>query len=174
YHKDASTIQEKTADANTVPSILDKQRLVLTTATKILTTRGPDKGFVSEPETGLVIASESVVAHDMISLAWLIKNRAALSEREKKLFRDTYKSQFLVNNVNRLVVGLLGGLTEVWDTEKLVRNDLSAIWDDRVLSRAFEVFGGVPRVTLVDEGNTVPSTIKNELTRMVVRSVLKI
>ncbi|MBW1801702.1 MAG: DUF362 domain-containing protein, partial [Deltaproteobacteria bacterium] len=75
YHKYASSIQEKTADANTVTSLRDKQRLVLTTGTKILTTFGPDKGFVSEPETGLVLASESIVAHDMVSLAWLLQNR---------------------------------------------------------------------------------------------------
>lgn len=172
YHKGASTIQEKTADANTVSSILDKQRLVLTTATKILTTFGPDKGAVSEPQTGLVIASESVVAHDMVSLAWLIMNRASLPVQ--KSYRDPYKSQFLVNNINRLVVGHLGGLTEVWGTEKLVRNDLAAIWDDRVLSRAFEVFGGVPRVALFDEDNTVPAGIKKKLEKMLVKPFLRV
>jgi len=83
YHKIASTIQEKTADANTVKCLRDKQRLVLTTATQIITTKGPDDGFVAQPETGLVIASESIVAHDMVSLAWLLHNRRAMSESER-------------------------------------------------------------------------------------------
>ena len=37
YHKGASTIQEKTADANTVKCLRDKQRLTLTAATHSLT-----------------------------------------------------------------------------------------------------------------------------------------
>ena len=71
YHRDASTFQEKTAEGNTVGTLRKKQRLVLSAADKILTTYGPDKGYVFQPETGLVIASESVVAHDMVTLAWL-------------------------------------------------------------------------------------------------------
>ena len=46
YHRDASTFQEKTAEGNTVGTLLQKQRLVLTAADKILTSFGPDKGYV--------------------------------------------------------------------------------------------------------------------------------
>ena len=156
YHKVASTIQEKTADANTVKCLRDKQRLVLTAATQILTTQGPDDGFVAEPETGLVIASESIVAHDMVSLAWLLQNRLTMSEQEKKSSRDPYTSQFIVGNANRLVVMHLGGLGEAARAERLVRNDIASIWDDRVLNRAYEVFGGIPKIKLVDVGDSVP------------------
>ena len=45
YHRDASTFQEKTAEGNTVNTLLKKQRLVISAADKILTTYGPDKGF---------------------------------------------------------------------------------------------------------------------------------
>jgi uncharacterized protein (DUF362 family) len=156
YHKVASTIQEKTADANTVKCLRDKQRLTLTAATQILTTLGPDDGFVAQPETGLVIASESVVAHDMVSLAWLLENRSAMSEKERADSRDPYQRQAVVANLNRFVVMRLGGLGEAWRAEKLVRNDINRIWDDRVLNRAYEVFGGIPRVELVDVGDSVP------------------
>jgi uncharacterized protein (DUF362 family) len=167
YHKYASTIQEKTADANTVKSLHDKQRLVLTAGTKVLTTYGPNKGFVSEPETGLVIASESIVAHDMISLAWLLQNRKTMSEEENKSARDPYKRQFIVSNTNRFVVMLLGGFGEAWNVEKLVRNDIDSIWDDRVLNRAYEVFGGIPQVRLVDGEDSVSKDIKKKLMDMV-------
>lgn len=167
YHKYASTIQEKTADANTVKSLRDKQRLVLTTGTKILTTYGPDKGFVAEPETGLVIASESIVAHDMVSLAWLLENRKVMSEEEKKSTRDPYKRQFVVSNANRVVVMMLGGFGEAWKAEKLVRNDIDRIWDDRVLNRAYKVFGGIPRVKLVDGEDSVSNETKKKLKDMV-------
>jgi uncharacterized protein (DUF362 family) len=167
YHKYASTIQEKTADANTVKSLHDKQRLVLTAGTKVLTTYGPNKGFVSEPEKGLVIASESIVAHDMISLAWLLQNRKIMSEEENESARDPYKRQFIVSNTNRFVVLLLGGFGEAWNAEKLVRNDIDSIWDDRVLNRAYEVFGSIPQVKLVDGEDSVSKDIKKKLMDMV-------
>jgi hypothetical protein len=163
YHKVASTIQEKTADANTVTCLRDKQRLTLTAATQILTTLGPDDGFVAQPETGLVIASESVVAHDMVSLAWLLENRSAMSEEEQADSRDPYKRQAMVGNLNRLVVMRLGGFREAWRAEKLVRNDINSIWDDRVLNRAYEIFGGIPRVELVDVGGAVPQGTREAL-----------
>ncbi|MBT8358522.1 MAG: DUF362 domain-containing protein, partial [Desulfobacterales bacterium] len=167
YHKYASTIQEKTADANTVKTLRDKQRLVLTVGTKILTTFGPDKGFVMRPETGLVIASENIVAHDMVSLAWLLKNRFGMSEEEVKGSKDPYKKQFIVSTANRVVVKLLGGFGDALGAQKLVRNDLNSIWDDRVLNRAYEVFGGVPKVDLVDIEDSVPRDMKKQLSEMV-------
>jgi uncharacterized protein (DUF362 family) len=170
YHKMASTIQEKTADANTVKCLRDKQRLVLTTATQIITTKGPDDGFVAKPETGLVIASESIVAHDMVSLAWLLQNRRAMSDEERAGSRDPYQRQVVVGNLNRLVVRRLGGLGEAVHAEKLLRNDIDSIWDDRVLNRAYEVFGGLPEVRLVDVGESVPQEVKEGLTSMVSRS----
>jgi uncharacterized protein (DUF362 family) len=170
YHKMASTIQEKTADANTVKCLRDKQRLVLTTATQIIATKGPDDGFVMMPETGLVIASESVVAHDMVSLAWLLQNRRAMSEEERARSRDPYESQAIVGSLNRVVVRLLGGRREALHAERLLRNDIDSIWDDRALNRAYEVFGGIPEVKLVDVGESVPHEVREGLVGMVSRS----
>ena len=92
YHRDASTFHEKTAESNTVSSLREKQRLVLTSATRTLATFGPDKGYVTEPETGLIIASESVVAHDMLSLAWLLENRRMVPDNEKAASKDPNRS----------------------------------------------------------------------------------
>ena len=169
YHRFASTIQEKTADANTVPSLLGKQRLVITDATQMITTLGPDNGFIARPETGLVIASQNIVAHDMVSLAWLLVNRFAMTEEERSEFRDPYTNQFLVSNLNRLVVTRLGEFKHILGTEKLVRNDLNCIWDDRVLNRAFEVFGGIPRLGFVNVKDSVPADLLTSLESMVTR-----
>ena len=169
YHKEASTIQEKTADANTVKCLREKQRLVLTTATQILTTLGPNDGFVAQPEMGAVIASESIVAHDMVSLAWLLHNRRAMSESERAGSRDPYQHQAIVANLNRFVVMRLGGLGEAVHAERLLRNDIDSIWDDRVLNRAYEVFGGIPEVKLVDVRASVPQDVKEGLLGMVSR-----
>ena len=45
YHRDAATFHEKTAEANTARILLDKQRIVVSAADRILTTFGPDDGL---------------------------------------------------------------------------------------------------------------------------------
>ena len=170
YHQDAATLQEKTAEGNTGTTLLRKQRLVLSAADKVLATCGPNRGYVSHPETGLIIASESVVAHDMVSLAWLLKNRRHTRESARGKILDPYQSQFLVALINRLVVGRLGGCRPALASQKLARNDIETIWDDRVLNRAYQVFGRIPRVLLKAANETLPAELKNELTEMIIPS----
>lgn len=167
YHRDASSIQEKTAEGNTVETLLRKQRLVLSAADKILTTFGPDKGRVFQPENGLVIASESVVAHDMVSLAWLLENRNRLPSSEKEGLKDPYNYQWAVTIANHWVVGKLGGWGPVFTAEKLTRNDIRTIWDDRVLNQAYRVFGGPPRLILETANERVPENLVKRLNGMV-------
>jgi hypothetical protein len=169
YHHDAATFHQKTAEANTTSSIQDKQRLVLTVATRTLATYGPDKGYVTEPETGLILASQSVVAHDMVSLAWLLENRKLAPDSEKKGSHDPYNSQAIVGIANRMVVKWLGGLGAALSAQRLIRNDINTIWDDRVLNRAYWLWNGVPEVVLVDAAGTVPSSLKETLAAMVTR-----
>lgn len=166
YHHDAASFHEKTAEANTVTSLKEKQRLTLTVANKIQATFGPDKGYVVEPDIGLIFASESLVAHDMISLAWLLDSRLKVPEEQQKVYQDPYKSQFVVNLANRWVVNLLGGIVQATGAEKLLRNDLEAIWDDRVLRRAFELFGGVPQLRFIEANSGVPIELRRRLTTM--------
>jgi uncharacterized protein (DUF362 family) len=170
YHRNAATIQEKTADANTVPSLLNKQRFVINDASQMITTLGPDNGFIVKPETGLIIASQDVVAHDMVALAWLLRNRFAMTEEELAEYRDPYTNQFLVQTLNRAVVTRLGGAKHVLGSEKLTRNDLDSIWDDRVLNRAYEIFGGIPQLSLLNVNDTVPNDILLALKEMVTTS----
>jgi hypothetical protein len=130
---------------------------------------GPDDGFIAKPKTGLVVASEAIVAHDMVSLAWLLHNRRAMSEKEQAGSRDPYKRQLIVSILNRLVVRRLGGLGNAAHAEGLLRNDLGSIWDDRVLNRAYQVFGGIPEVRIFNVDNTTPQKTIDILAEMVSR-----
>ncbi len=170
YHHDAATFHEKTAEANTVVSLREKQRLTLTVADQVQATFGPDKGTVVAPATGLVLASDSLVAHDMVSLAWLLECRRAVPNEQKKGRRDPYTSQFIVNIGNRWVVRLLGGMAQAAGAERLVRNDLETIWDDRVLRRAFEISGGIPRLSLIEANRALPDDLKRKLAAMTTKS----
>ncbi|MCP5055329.1 MAG: DUF362 domain-containing protein [bacterium] len=163
YHRDAGTFAEKTADANTVRAVADKQRLVLSSATKVMTTFGPDNGFVAEPETGIVFASPDLVAHDMISLAWLIENRAAMDPATRDgVFDDPNSSELYANLANRMVTTWLGGIGEAFRMERLRRHDLNRIEDDRVLARAFAT-GGRPTLELLDADGSLPEALRNQL-----------
>jgi hypothetical protein len=166
YHHDAATLHEKTAEANTVSSLREKQRLTLTVADQVQATFGPDKGFVVSPDTGIVLASESLMAHDMVSLAWLLESRRSIPDEEKKGRRDPYSSGFIVNMGNRWVVKMLGGVAKAAGAERLERNDLDTIWDDRVLKRAFELAGGIPSLSLIEANSALPEDLKRKLAAM--------
>jgi len=165
YHRDASTYQEKTAEGNTVETLRKKQRLVLSAADKLLMTIGPDDGHVFQPENGLVIASESVVAHDMVSLAWLIENRGSLPNSGIEWFKDT--SPWVARIANHYIVYKLGGLGPAVASERLTKNDIHTIWDDRVLNHAYQVFEGMPKVILRAANNAVRQEVMNRLTERV-------
>ncbi len=164
YHRDASTLSEKTAEGNTVGILVKKQRLVLTAADKILATFGPDGGQAYQPETGLVIASQSVLAHDMISLAWLIENRRAVRLAGMDRLRDS--SRILADFGNRVVVALLSDWKTALAAETLTKNDLVSIWDHRVLNHAYQVFGGRPGIALQAANDQVPGDLQRRLLKM--------
>jgi len=164
YHRDAATLQEKTAEGNTVTTLSTKQRLVISAADKLLTTFGPDKGYVFEPDNGLIIASRSVVAHDMVSLAWLLENRSIIPESERDSFIDTSKAVPKV--VNHIITSWLGGWRPALASETLTKNHLNSIWDDRVLTHSYEIFGGVPAILLESANSVLPEALKKRLGRM--------
>ena len=164
YHRDAATFSEKTAEGNTARTLLQKQRLVISAADKILATFGPDTGYVYQPETGVIIASESVVAHDMVSLAWLLENRRHIPEDKQDEFIDT--SPLVARLANNFVVSKLGGWKPTIASDALIKNDLQTIWDDRVLNHAYQIFGGVPKLTITATNTELPADLKKLLSEM--------
>ncbi|MCX5839129.1 MAG: DUF362 domain-containing protein [Deltaproteobacteria bacterium] len=164
YHRDAATLQEKTAEGNTVATLSTKQRLVISAADKLLTTFGPDKGYVFEPERGLIIASGSVVAHDMVSLAWLLENRSIIPASERDGFVDT--STVVPRIANHMVTHWLGGWKPALASETMTKNSIDTIWNDRVLTHSYDIFGGVPSVLLEAANSALPEALKNRLAGM--------
>lgn len=160
-HRYGATFQEKVAEGNTVTTLLAKQRLVVTAADKLLVSFGPDQGHVYAPRNGLVIASESVAAHDMAALAWLLENRREARLSWMEAFVDT--TTLVPRIATSVVVTKLGGLGQAFAAEMVVKNDLRTIWDDRVLARAFQLFGGAPLVEFKDANNRVTEHTKRTL-----------
>lgn len=155
-HRDARTFYGKIAEINNFPSLKSKLRLILTVGTKVLTTFGPDKGYAAEPATGLVFASKSIVAHDMVALAWLLWARKYTTPRRSLIF-DPY--EISPNLLNRAFVAWKWGLKEMRKAEKLEKFEVETIWDDPVLHRAMEIFGGIPKVKFKDIKKTIPKDL---------------
>jgi len=166
YHRYAATFHEKTAEGNTVRTLLQKQRLVVTAADKVLTTFGPDRGYVTEPQTGLIMASASVVAHDMVSLSWLILGRNDTPSRKKNILSDPNQSKVIVSPVNRVVVAWLGGIAPAFAAEKLIPHESRDISEDRTLNRAYQVFGGRPTVQIEAANELIPPELLKRLAGM--------
>ena len=61
----------------------------------------------------------------------------------------------------------LGGPGSSIASEKLTKNPLKTIWDDRVLNRAYDVFGGRPQVVLKAAGVGLPVELHRRLQEMI-------
>ena len=165
-HKDTKFFQKKIAEANTLPTILGKQRLILTVADKILTTYGPNNGYINNPKIGLIISSDSILAHDMVSLAWLLENRRNIPEKELRSYEDT--SQSYANKYNKRTVKLLSGKrTKTHRLHKLVKDKIENIWDDQVLNHAFQICNGIPKVKIKSIDNILNDKLLQKLQEFV-------
>ena len=48
----------------------------------------------------------------------------------------------------------------------MTKNSINTIWDDRVLTRSYDLFGGVPAILLESANSALPDALKNRLGRM--------
>jgi uncharacterized protein (DUF362 family) len=164
YHHDASTFFEKHVGINTVPAIRNRLRLVITTATKMFITFGPDTGKVYEPETGLVIASTDITAHDMVSHAWLDMGRDKDPAGCPLIITDPHENaDWTVDMMNRAVVYMLGGISEARTAQVLKRHGSGSIWNDPTLNAAFRIFGTIPDISLLNPTGSIPEEIMKQL-----------
>lgn len=85
FHKGGEYFYQMYEEINDIPEINRKLRLTVTSGRKLFTTVGPDMGHVSNPEYGLVMASESLIANELLSYAWLKWNRKFNTPAVKKI-----------------------------------------------------------------------------------------
>jgi len=157
-HRDALTFYEKTAEINDASTLVEKLRLVLSVGTKVQTTFGPDMGYKAEPDPGLVFASESILAHDMVSLAWLLWNRDNFTPRGRQhWYVDPYKK--IPGILNRFFVGYIWGPSEGFDSEYYRPRKIISVRTDPVLTRAAEIWGGFPELELIEAGGRMVGDI---------------
>ncbi len=159
-HRDAASFLEKTAEINDAPFLKKRLRLVLSVATKVQTTFGPDMGYAAEPQPGLVFASESLLAHDIFALGWLLWCREFATPKKMLNWRHDPHLTF-PGLINRLFVGQIWGLKEMLKSQHYPKKNLSKASDDRVLAHAAGLWGGAPGLELVEVNGELPESIKD-------------
>lgn len=163
-HRDAESFYEKTAEINDASVLRQKLRLILSLGTKVQTTYGPDRGYAVEPDPGLVIASESLLAHDMVSQRWLLWNRENLTPQSRKSWLyDPYVS--FPGMWNRFFVLSIWGLGAMAQSGTYPGAHITSAGTDPVLSRAAAIWGGFPRLELEVAEGVIPHNIMNYLTQ---------
>jgi uncharacterized protein (DUF362 family) len=158
-HRDAKSFFEKVAEINDAKVLRQKLRLVLTVATRVQTTFGPDRGFAAEPDPGLIFGSTSLLAHDMAALGWLLWNREYATPRAQLAwYRDPYLT--FPGTLNCLFVGYIWGVLQFLQCETYETVPIRSVCTDHVISRAATIWGGLPRLELEDLGDGLDETIK--------------
>ncbi len=157
-HRDAASFYEKAAEINDARVLRRKLRLILTVATRVQTSFGPDTGFAATPDPGLVIASESLLAHDMTALGFLLWCREhATPAGRLSWLRDPY--QTFPGAMNRLLVGMIWGGRELMRSETYDPVAIVSPRTDPVLSRAAAAWGGMPRLSIEEAGGRMPQSL---------------
>jgi uncharacterized protein (DUF362 family) len=165
-HRDAKSFLKKIVEINDATVLREKLRMVLTVATKVQTTFGPDRGFVVEPEPGLVFGSESLLAHDMVALGWLLWNRErATPPSHLSWYRDPY--QFYPGAMNRAFVGTIWGFQALLRSETYHTMPILSVRTDPLLSQAASLWGGIPQLNLQDVSGMLPEEIREYLLQKV-------
>ena len=75
FHRGGKNFYQMYEEINNIPEIKEKLRLSITSGRKVLSTLGPDNGHISSPDFGLILASEDLIANELLSYAWLKWNR---------------------------------------------------------------------------------------------------
>ncbi|MFZ2087196.1 MAG: DUF362 domain-containing protein [Desulfobaccales bacterium] len=161
-HRDARSFLKKTVEINDAGVLRQKLRLALSHATKVQTTFGPDQGYAAEPDPGMVFASQSLLAHDMVALGWLLWNREHCTPAEQLVwFRDPYRTY--PGALNRALVGYVWGIKELLASETYASVPIQSVHTDPQLSHAATLWGGIPNLDLDDVSNLLPRGIRDYL-----------
>jgi hypothetical protein len=136
---------------------------VLSVGTQVQTSFGPDSGNVATPDVGLVIASESIVDHDIASLAYLLEVSEQATPWRARV-TDPYPT--FSSLMNRTFVSYIWGAGEFTEVESYDAPRLETPWSCRVLTRGCEIFGGRPeRLAVENVNDSVPAELREAVVR---------
>jgi uncharacterized protein (DUF362 family) len=75
FHRGGQQFYAMYEEINHIPSLESKLRLIVSSGRSVLTLFGPNDGPTAQPDYGLLMASDDLLAHEMLAYAWLQWNR---------------------------------------------------------------------------------------------------
>ena len=82
FHQGGANYYPMYEEINEVPEIKSKLRLAVTSGRSVMTLIGPDAGYVVEPESAPIFASENLLAHEIFAYAFLEYARATMTPKD--------------------------------------------------------------------------------------------
>jgi hypothetical protein len=79
FHQGGENFYAMYEEINEVPEIKSKLRLAVTSGRSLMTLVGPDAGYIVEPESAPIFASENLLAHEVFAYAFLQYARATMT-----------------------------------------------------------------------------------------------
>ena len=75
FHRGGKQFYPMYEEINHIPPIASKLRLIVSSGRSVLTLVDPNEGPTAKPDYGLVLASDDLLAHEMLAYTWLQWNR---------------------------------------------------------------------------------------------------
>jgi len=150
FHKGGENFYAMYEEINQVPEIRSKLRLSVSSGTKVLSNFGPDNGHVSTPEFGLLLASDDLLAHELLSYAWLKWNREYLTPAYSRA--TTGQLTKLRSPINRTFIRLVWG-SQSKETPDMPFWTAGNIYDHPSVLNRMRCMGGRPEEVLWERIN---------------------
>lgn len=168
FHRGGSKFYQMYEEINDVPEIKSRLRLTVTSGRKLFTTIGPDMGHLSEPDYGLVMASEDIAANELLSYAWLKWNREFNTSPFKK--STTGQITKLRSFINKIFVRLKFKFEDDKKTPPLEFFQAGDIYNHPAILNYFEKRGGSPEELVWRSLNRNPDSAVTDYIKRNIRS----
>ncbi|MBZ0253199.1 MAG: DUF362 domain-containing protein, partial [Candidatus Methylomirabilis sp.] len=136
-HRDADSFLEKCAEIAAAPEIRERIRLVMSEASRVQTTIGPDFGHSVALDPGLLVASDNLAMHDVACYGVLRYARETLTPAYATLVEPYPRHS---SWMNRFFVGKEWGLDEAMNYKGYVPPSRGRALDNTVIRRGVEIF----------------------------------
>jgi hypothetical protein len=160
FHRGGEHFYEMYEEINHIPDIASKFRLVVSSGRSVLSTFGPDYGYISEPEYGVVFASEDLLAHELLAYAWLQWNRE---------FETSYLSHATTGSltkhrslINRLFIWWIWNPSDDKETPEIPLFRPGDINSHPSIINHMKRQGGCPERIILEQVNDIP---ENSITK---------
>lgn len=154
------SFMEKCAEINACPEIISRLRLVLSDASIIQSTIGPDMGYDSDIESKLLIGSKNLAMHDVAAYNLLEYARREHTPSVIKIF-DPYPG--MSNFINKKFVGMTWDSKEVESYVVLKAPKRNSSIGNPIIKRGIEIFSpGAPSPIITMIGD-IPEAVKSAM-----------